>query len=219
MNLFLQPDARTLNNPRFLGAEPFILRQISNGQALFVGEGNMSFARSLIDLNGGIGPSLVVTTYENSRDIDAETKNNAIILEDSGAKIIYGVDAENIETDFLLNPFDTIIFQFPNVGSREPVDGKNPNAALIGGFLKSARPILQPDGKIIITHVDSSYYHGQFQIEMAAKENYYHICFVKDFDPAEYPGYVHTNTLNDESALDHYDQFVTWVLCLDGADE
>ena len=31
------------------------------------------------------------------------------------------------------------------------------------------------------------------------------------FDPADFPGYQHINTNDDESAIEDYDRFGTWI--------
>ena len=54
-------------------------------------------------------------------------------------------------------------------GSRDPKHGQIPNHIMIRKFLKNAREHLSPNGKFLITAVDTSYYDGIFRIEDAAR--------------------------------------------------
>ncbi len=102
-----------------------------------------------------------------------------------------------------------IVFQFPNAGSGEPKYGRNPNFILIRDFLRSAATRLTPTGRILITAVDSSHYQGAFQFEEAAKKTEYRIIGLYLFDPESFPSYSHTDTKDDDSALEKHDEFKT----------
>ncbi len=107
--------------------------------------------------------------------------------------------------------YKTIIFQFPNVGSRDPKYGQNPNHIMIRKFLENACAHLSPDGQIFITTVDSPYYDGVFRFEDAAQFAGCTIVGSYSFNPSVFRGYSHTNTCDDESAIDDYKRFVTRV--------
>ncbi len=154
---------------------------------------------------------IVSTTYEKASDLSEEAQENSEILKQSGASVINGIDATKLDRYFPHQKFDTIIFQFPNAGSREPEYGRNPNHILIRDFLKNAVSCLAPEGKILITAVDSPHYQGAFQFEEAAEKAGYDILGSYPFDPKSFPGYSHTNTNNDDSALEKHDEFKTWV--------
>lgn len=106
------------------------------------------------------------------------------------------------------------MFQFPNAGSREPEYGRNPNFILIRDFFKSAATCVAPNGRILITAVDSPHYQGAFQLEEAAEKTGYRIIGSYPFDQESFPGYSHTNTNDDDSALEKHDEFKTWVFDL-----
>ena len=55
------------------------------------------------------------------------------------------------------------------------------------------------------------HYHGAFQFDQAAEEAGFKPPEMYKFDPSEFPGYIHTMTNEDESALDNHDHFATWV--------
>lgn len=189
----------------------FFVSQIQQGNTLFVGEGNLSFALSIAKTPNITASSLVVTTYEKTSDLSEEAQQNSETLKQSGASVINGIDATKLDLYFLHQKFDTIIFQFPNAGSREPEYGRNPNYILIRDFLKSAASCLGPHGKILITAVDSPHYQGAFQFEEAAEKAGYSISGSYPFDPESFPGYSHTNTNDDDSALEKHDEFKTWI--------
>lgn len=86
-----------------------------------------------------------------------------------GVSILNGVDATHLDKMFPQQQFDTIIFQFPNAGSREPNRGHNPNFVLVRRFLKQAIEFLRHNGEIIISVVDNPYYEGRFRIDEAAE--------------------------------------------------
>lgn len=189
----------------------FFISQIQQGKTLFVGEGNLSFALSIAKIPEINASSLIVTTYEKTFDLSEEAQQNSETLRQSGASVINEIDATKLDRYFPYQKFDTIIFQFPNAGSREPEYGRNPNYILIRDFLKSAASCLAPNGKILITAVYSPHYQGAFQFEEAAEKAGYNIRGSYPFDPESFPGYSHTNTNDDDSTLEKHDEFKTWI--------
>lgn len=189
----------------------FFISQIQQGDTLFVGEGNLSFALSIAKMPVITSSKLTATTHEKASDLSEEGQQNAELLKHSGASVMSSIDATKLNQYFSHQKFYTIVFQFPNAGSREPEYGRNPNYILIRDFLKSAASCLASNGKILITTVDSPYYQGAFQFEEAAEKAGYHIAGSYLFDPESFPGYSHTNTNNDDSALEKHDEFKTWI--------
>jgi len=177
---------------------------------LFLGEGNLSFAKSLLFLPCGI-TTMTATTFEKFAELSEEAKDNAVILHCHGAKVMHDADATNLNKSIRKRKYDTMVFQFPNVGSRDPKHGQNPNHIMIRRFLKNAREHLSPDGKILITAVDTPYYDGIFRFEDAARFAGYKITGIYPFDPSMFRGYSHTNTLDDESAIKDHGRFLTRV--------
>ncbi len=181
------------------------------GKTLLVSEGNFSFAKSLL-LNPRSGiVSMAATTFDGQRSLPPEAQDNIDTLEQFGASVFYKIDAINLTNFFHREDFDTIVFQFPNVGSRDPKHGHNPNHVLLRRFLKSGRNLLKPAGKIIVTTVDNPHYDGAFQYDKAAKFSGFHQPERYRFDPEMFPEYSHTNTHNDDSALSNHQNFITLV--------
>lgn len=157
---------------------------------------------------------MIATTYETERSLPDKAKINSSFLRQHGAVVMHNIDAAHLEKEFSSQKFNTIIFQFPNVGSREPIHGRSPNYILLRKFLRSAVEILAPNGKILISTVNSPYYEGAFQLEDANEfaglktpESY-------PFDPSNFPGYSHVNTNDDESAIEDHRKFITRVFRL-----
>lgn len=184
------------------------------GNVLLVGEGNLSFAKSLLaDTSSGI-TGMIATTYEGKRSLPDEAQINAKFLRSHGAVVMHNIDATHLENEFESQKFDTIVFQFPNVGSREPVHGRNPNYILLRKFLRSASAILKPAGKVIVSTVDSSHYEGAFQFEDATQFAGFEPPESYPFDPSAFPGYSHVNTNDDDSAIEEHRKFLTRVFRL-----
>ena len=192
----------------------YFLERMKSGDVLFVGEGNLSFALNIVKRTSVIASRMTVTTYEDESHLSEFGRHNAATLRRLGASVIPGVDATNLEQRLFYRRFDTIVFQFPNVGSREPDEGRNPNFILVRDFLRSVAKHLQQDGQVLITAVDSPYYHGAFQFDEAAAAGGFSKPDTYLFDLLKLPGYIHTNTNNTDSAIDGHDMFRTWVFSL-----
>lgn len=189
--------------------------QVAKGETLLVGEGNLSFATSLARKQS-INPAFITaTTFEKVIEISEDAKNNTEKLRLLGAEVLHGIDANKIADIFSGRRFETIIFQFPHAGSREPINGHNPNFILVRNFLKNAVRLLVNDGAVLISAVDSPHYHGAFQFEDAAKEAGFDKPSIYPFEPSDFIGYEHTMTHQSGSALENHDKFSTWVFHLE----
>ena len=187
-------------------------KQVSLGSTLFVGEGNMSFANCIIEHNAAI--KTIVTVFEKEKDLTSQTKSNADELYRKGAKVFYEIDATNLIEYFSNDKFHTIIFQFPNTGSREAINGCNSNFVLVRDFLKSAKNCILEGGKIVITYVDNEYYNGIFKFEKLAESLGLKYVQKYLFNPKDFPSYQHTMTHQEGSALENHNQFATIVFSL-----
>ena len=185
--------------------------QLKIGSCLLVGEGNMSFARSLMKFHRIDYNNLTISVFESEEDLSDESKNNQEwILENSGT-ILHSVDATALINYFPNQTFKTIVFQFPHTGNRDSVEGHNSNFILVRDFLFSAKEILAEDGVILISAINSPYYNGAFKFEEAAKIAGFVAPISYDFDMMDFPNYVHTKTKEEESAIDKNDELKTWV--------
>lgn len=182
------------------------------GDVLLVGEGNLSFARSLAqNKNTHEITSMIATVFEKEVAVKEDAQINSTAIQKDGGKVLYNIDASKIDELFKAHNFDTIIFQFPNVASPDPKYGRSPNHILMRRFLKTAKELLSGDGRVLISTVDNEYYDGVFNVEEAALHADFAEPKIYSFDPKSFPDYTHKNTDNDKSTLDDHNQFKTWV--------
>jgi len=181
------------------------------GRTLLVGEGNFSFALSLAKKSQISATKLVATTFEKRRNLSEEATTNVAKLKLKGTMVLYDVDATKLSAVFGSWLFDNIIFQFPHAGSRDAVEGHNPNFILVRDFLVSAKSQLQRGGKVLISAVDTPHYRGAFQFEEAAKIAGFKPPEIYKFDPNAFPKYEHTMTHQNGSALENHNKFSTFI--------
>tara|TARA_B100000073_G_scaffold337888_1_gene334371 strand:- start:16966 stop:17655 length:690 start_codon:yes stop_codon:yes gene_type:complete len=181
------------------------------GNTLLVGEGNLSFARSLINMPSAGLTRVMATVFEPASKLSEEAIENAQWIKRCGGYILYDIDATKLDSDFPQQKFDTIIFQFPNVGSRKSKYGHTSNHVMARKFLRAAKICLEMHGKVLLTLVDNPHYRGIFKPDEAATFSGYKTPHSYPFDASKFRGYAHTNTNNDDSAAQNYNRFVTWV--------
>lgn len=181
------------------------------GSVLFVGEGNLSFALTISRRPRIPRSSILATVYEAEEDLTDTAYNNARKLLKLGCSVKTGVDATRLSDSIGKRQFRTIILQFPNVASRDPSYGQNPNHVLVTRFLRDARNHLKPGGLLVVSTVDSPFYEGAFKMDEAARKASFASPAIYTFDPKDYLGYTHQNTDNEESAADGHTAFATFV--------
>ncbi|MGD1886052.1 MAG: Rossmann-like fold-containing protein [Cohaesibacteraceae bacterium] len=183
--------------------EPFdFVSAAKDGPSLFLGEGNLSFSLSIASRMGSTAAMLRATTYETPSNISDVAQHNAARLSKLGAAVLHGVDARRLEERFPATRFKLVVFQFPNVASRQPLQDRNPNHVLIRRFLRSARQVLASNGRVAITAIDSPHYDGAFSMHEAAAWAGLSPPRIYPFRMGDHQGYTHSNTQDEnESAL------------------
>lgn len=195
--------------------ENFSLRHLlSIGNSLFVGEGNLSFSACVCRMQNINPRDICTTTFEDETDLSVEARYNARLLSALGARVLHGIDGADLRSVFRTERFSNIVFMFPNVASREPSYGRNPNHPLVCRFLASAARHLNPDGKVVIAAVDNGYYRGAFNFIEAARKSGYAPPTEHPFHPEDFPGYEHVMTHQEGSALEVHDKFSVWIFQL-----
>ena len=137
-------------------------------------------------------------------------KENVKHLKKLGVNVIHGIDTTKLDHSFKNIKFDQIIFQFPNVGSREPIDGQNPNYVLVKEFLEEAPTNITIGGSILISAVNNNHYNNIFKFEELALVLGFKKPAKYKFDPDDYPEYQHIMTHQEDSAIEQYTKFVIW---------
>lgn len=188
--------------------------EVAEGKTLLVGEGNLSFSVSLAKRKRINPYHLTATTFEKVRNLPSEAIENTEKLKDLGVLVLHGVNATRLSATLGTLRFDNIIFQFPHTGSREPIEGHNPNFILIRDFLISAKHHITQSGKVLISAVDNPHYRGAFQFDDAAEQAGFQQPEMYPFNPSLFLGYVHSMTHEDGSALNDHKKFGTWVFKL-----
>ena len=106
---------------------------------------------------------VVATVFEPVSKLSEETIQNAQWIKCCGGHILYDIDATKLDSAFPKQKFDTIIFQFPNVGSRESKYGHTSNHVMVRKLLRAAKLCLDMHGKVLLTLVDNPHYRGIFK--------------------------------------------------------
>ncbi|EGF76846.1 hypothetical protein BATDEDRAFT_5132, partial [Batrachochytrium dendrobatidis JAM81] len=187
----------------------------SDDTVLLVGEGNFSFAASLIqELSGTL--HLTATSYDSHSTVVSkypDSVENLALLADWESTTLFNIDATVLHKTKLLKSkrFDCIIFNFPHVGLgiKDQTRNIQQNQTLISDFLASAMHLLtsrslygdSKDGVIYIT-VKTGMPYDLWDVKGLAKANGGMSClrsFV--FHPEAFPGYSHRRTIGFSEGL------------------
>ncbi|KAI1375892.1 hypothetical protein F4677DRAFT_104605 [Hypoxylon crocopeplum] len=171
---------------------------------LLVGEGDLSFAASLVEHH--YCADVTATVLEKDLDELVEkyphVSENIAKIEAEGSKVIFSVDATKM-APFVdrkgkdgTGVMDRIIFNFPHIGGKSTDVNRQVryNQELLVEFFKRAMPSLAPGGSIIVTLFEGEPYtlwnirdlarHSGLQVERSFR-----------FQASAYPGYHHARTL------------------------
>lgn len=188
------------------------MAKVKSGRVLLVGEGNLSFSLALARLAGTAASNMTSTTFQSINEHSETARKNALKLRSQSVNVMAGIDATNLSKWFGRAKFDLIVFQFPKVGSRSPLYGRNPNHVLVRRFLRSAAEHLSAGGEVAVTAVNSPHYDGALDVDGAATRNDYEIPVAYPFYFSDYPGYTHVKTKDDgTSVASSENECVTYV--------
>ncbi|XP_011504722.1 PREDICTED: ferredoxin-fold anticodon-binding domain-containing protein 1 homolog [Ceratosolen solmsi marchali] len=185
-----------------------------NKKILLVGEGNFSFAVTLLKYNLNI--DLTASCFENN--INEISKKNTDILKRCGVQVFLGVDATKLEEHKILSKenFDIVIFNFPHVGGKMRIEK---NRELLRKFFMSIRAVLKSDGEIFLTLCDGQggtpadkdirYWHDSWQVTEMAAHGRFILVAVEPFDSSLFESYTVTGyrslekRFNTQGSLTH----------------
>ncbi|KAI9308159.1 hypothetical protein BJ944DRAFT_196448 [Cunninghamella echinulata] len=187
-------------------------------RVLLIGEGNFSFARSLVNQYYLLGAEKLVATCFDSQEVlyekyGEEVKENIETIEAMGGTVLYDIDATKLEKYKAITQhhYTKIIFNFPHVGKGIKDEQRNvqSNQQLLLNFFKSATPLLaikeenpkKRDGEIIVTLKTIKPY-DQWKVKFVAKwTGELTIKSSIPFVPTDYPGYCHRRTIGFKEGL------------------
>ncbi|KAJ1336984.1 hypothetical protein BSLG_006744 [Batrachochytrium salamandrivorans] len=187
----------------------------ADDSVLLVGEGNFSFAASLMEeLSGSI--ALTATCFDSADVVNSkypDAQEFIAELADWEATVHYNVDATKLQSVKALRGkrFTKILFNFPHVGGGIKDQDRNvrQNQALISGFLSSALGFMSSikgfgDSKngVLFVTTKSGMPYELWDVKALAKANNHLKClksFV--FRPEAFPRYFHRRTIGFAEGL------------------
>lgn len=190
---------------RSSGANTSLKFYSSKAKLLTVGDGDLSFSRSLS--SQGYADKLTATTHE-SLDSIMRTYPNAdeilSILRTQGVSLYHEVDATRFEDHKVLrnDSFDIVIWNFPCIRVAKGADGQvselEQNRTLLRTFFQSVKQILRKGGEVHIAHktIEPFSWWGLCQI---AEEESFHLYRKIAFDRCNFPGYTNRKVLDRKS--------------------
>lgn len=188
---------------------PELIEHLNFGKTLLIGEGNFSFS---VCLSGFISPNFITATcFEKSYELTDKAGENIRYLKALGTRVFNSIDATELTRYFAEEKFANILFQFPHAGTRQGRNGEKSSYALVRKFLLSAKKLLCVDGRVFVTVVDSDFYNSVFRFAKLQELCGFRELYIRNFNPSDFVGYVHSMTNSNESAIENYKQFATYI--------
>ncbi len=165
---------------------------------LLIGEGDLSFAASLVEHHfcENVTATVLEKNMEELREKYPHVVENVDKIEAGDGKVLYGVDARKMGPWGSKRTFDRIIFNFPHTGGKSTDVNRQVryNQELLVDFFKRALLSLAPGGSIVVPLFEGEPYtlwnirdlgrHSGLQVDRSFR-----------FQPSAYPGYHHARTL------------------------
>ncbi|KAK4549893.1 hypothetical protein LTR36_005194 [Oleoguttula mirabilis] len=183
--------------------EPTIPFQAED-RILLVGEGDFSFAKSLVEQHGCC--DVTATCFDSQPELlekyNPQAEDIVRYLEEEGQTVLYGVDATKLDQNKQVRKaggqWDVIVFNFPHVGGKSKDVNRQVrfNQELLVSFFKNAIPLLASDGTIAVTLFEGEPY-TLWNIRDLARHSGLEVQRSFKFLAEAYPGYSHARTLGN----------------------
>ncbi|KAF2404743.1 hypothetical protein EJ06DRAFT_504186 [Trichodelitschia bisporula] len=170
---------------------------------LLVGEGDLSFALSLVE---GVGcVSVLPTTLDGEGELRGKYPHIQPTLEalrTADCAAVHEVSATALSKSKVVRakaPFDVIAFNFPHIGGKSTDVNRQvrANQALVVGYMREAMGVLKKDGKVLVTLFEGEPYTlwnirdlGR-SVGLAVRRSW-------RFESAQFEGYRHARTAGAE---------------------
>ena len=194
-DLFGEPQDRVL--AALAACLPFLtvgalrsLGRVDTGRVLLIGEGDFSFARSVVEQGQSPPRTMVASSYENPPISGAAS--NTEVLQRRGVRVEPGLDARRLHERVDLGEFDLIVWNFPYQPSSR-TDSTEVHQALLQSFFGSARSRLSSGGRVVVT-LKNDFPYNTWKIEEQARSQGFRLVDTPAFNLADYPGYVPSQT-------------------------
>jgi len=171
---------------------------------LLIGEGDFSFARSIVEHHGccEVTATCLDSEEELCRKYHPQGEENAQYLVKEGQAVLYGVDATKLDHNKQLKKagwqWDVILFNFPHVGGKTKDVNRQVrfNQELLVSFFKASLPLLSDSGTIVVTLFEAEPY-TLWNIRDLARHSGLDVQRSFKFMAEAYPGYSHARTLGN----------------------
>ena len=168
---------------------------------LFLGGGDLSYELSYVKKHPSVATKALVTTYDdeevmNDKYPTAAANKSALI--ELGVEVQHGIDATQLKDRYPESKFKTIHFSHPHTGSRKKGES---TSEMLGKFFKQAESVLEDEGKVIMPASRVRQHYGlQKKQQDPARDFSLNLERKHGFGSQRYRGYVHKETLHDQSA-------------------